>query len=98
MKILRILILAVAIPVFVSAMLADAIDQDGMTARTLQISSLTDDLDFLCHKTKQPIALSGLPPAEEPCPASPYTIIRVSAFNANTQILLPFFLRPPPAS
>jgi|GEM_PF-4943162 len=98
MKTLRILILAVAIPVFVSAMLADAIDQDGMTSRTLQISSLTDDLDLPCHKIKQPIALNSLPTVGEPLPACPYTIIHVSAFNANTQIRLPYFLRPPPVS
>ena len=98
MKTLRILILAVAIPVFVSAMLADAIDQDGMTSRTLQISSLTDDLDLLCHKTKQSIALSSPLPLAEPFPACPYTISHVSAFHANLQIPLSLFSRPPPVS
>lgn len=98
MKTLRILILAVSIPVFVLGMLADAIDQDGMTSRKLQISSLTDDLDLLCHKTKLSIALSIPSSLAEPLPARPYTIIRVSAFHANLQIPLSLFSRPPPAS
>jgi hypothetical protein len=98
MKALRILILMIAIPVFVSALVADAIDQDGISSRTLQISSLTDDLDLFCHKTKLFISLSSAPSPAEPFPARPYTIIHAGAFNANNQILLPFFLRPPPVS
>jgi len=96
MKALRILILMIAIPVFVSTIVADAIDQDGIATRILQISSLNDDLDLSCHKVKQSFALSSLPSLAGPLPASPYTIIHVSAFNAHTQIRLPFFLRPPP--
>jgi hypothetical protein len=98
MKALRILILMIAIPVFVSATVADAIDQDGIAPKTLQISSLTDDLDLLCHKTKQSIVLSNPPSMAERCPARPYTIIHVSAFRANLQIPLPLFSRPPPVS
>ena len=69
MKALRILTLMIAIPVFVSAIVADAMDQDGIAPRTLQLSSVADDLDFICHKAKQGIALSGLPPQAEPLPA-----------------------------
>jgi hypothetical protein len=98
MKTLRILILLIAIPVFVSALVADAIDQDGIAPKTLQIRSLADDLDLFCQKAKQSIALSSPPSLAEPLPARPYTIIHVSAFNANSQIRLPFFLRPPPVA
>ena len=98
MKLLRILILVITLPVFVSAIVADAIDQDGVASRILQISSLNDDLDLPCHKVKQSFALSSLPSLAEPLPARPYTIIHVSVFHASTQILLPFFLRPPPVS
>ena len=96
MKTLRILILTVAIPVFVTAIVADAIDQDGIASRILQISSLNDDLDLSCHKVKQSFALSSPLSLAGPLPARPYTIIHVSAFNAHMQIRLPFFLRPPP--
>jgi hypothetical protein len=61
MKALRILILVLTLPVFVSAVLADASDQGGSAARTLQISSSAADLDLLCDKLKQP-TLSGIIP------------------------------------
>ncbi len=98
MKLLRILILVITLPVFVSALVADALDQDGIAPKTLQISSLADDLDLICHKVKQGIAQSNPSCQAEPLPASPYTIIPVSAFNTIAQIHLPFFLRPPPVA
>jgi hypothetical protein len=96
MKALRILIPVLCIPVFVSAMVADAIDQGSIVSMTLQISSLTDDLDLLCDKTKLSIALSGPPEPARPFLASQYTIIHESAFKTSPRILLPFFLRAPP--
>ena len=98
MKTLRILILVVSVPVFVLALVADAMDQDGIAPKTLQISSLADDLDLFCHKTKQSISLSSPSPLAEPIPSRPYMIVDVSAFTANARAHLPYFLRPPPVS
>jgi hypothetical protein len=96
MKALRILIPVLCIPVFVSAMVADAIDQGSIVSRTLQISSLTDDLDLLCDKTKLSIVLSGPPDPAKPFLARQYTIIHESIVKISPRILLPFFLRAPP--
>lgn len=96
MKTLRILIPVLCIPFFVTAMVADAIDQGSIVSRTLQISSLTDDLDLLCDKAKLSIALSGPPDPAKPFLARQYTIIHECAFQASSRIILPFFLRAPP--
>jgi hypothetical protein len=96
MKALRILVLVVSLPVFVSAMFADAIDPGTIVTRTLQISSLTDDLDLICEKIKLSIASSGLPQPVRPFLAHQDTIIHENAVKASVQFLLPFFLRAPP--
>ena len=96
MKVLRILIPVLIIPFFVSAMFADAIDQGTIVTRTLQISSLTDDLDLICEKIKLTIASSGLPQPVRPFIAHQDTIIHENAVKASVQFLLPFFLRAPP--
>jgi hypothetical protein len=96
MKALRILIPVLLIPVFVSAMLADAMDQGSIVPMTLQLSSLTDDLDLLCEKTKLSIASTDPPQLERPFLARQKTIIHESAFKASDRFLLPFFLRAPP--
>jgi hypothetical protein len=98
MKALRILIPVLLIPVFVSAMFADAMQQDSVVSRTLQISSLDDDLDLLYEKTKLSVALSDPPQLAMLFPARQNTIIHESAFNASARFLLPFFLRAPPLS
>lgn len=96
MKTLRILILVLSIPVFVSAVLADAIDQGGIVARTLQISSAGDDLDLLCDKLKPYGALSRPPQPAGPSRPCQRAIVQESAFKAITRTSLPFFIRPPP--
>ncbi len=96
MKALRILVLVVFLPVFASAMLADAIDQGSIGSMTLQISSLTDDLDLLCEKTKLCIALSDPPEPARPSMDHRNTMIHESALTAGVRFLLPFFLRAPP--
>jgi hypothetical protein len=96
MKTLRILIPVLCIPFFVSAMVADAIDQGSIVTRTLQVSSLTDELDLLCDKTKLSIALSGPPESARPFLARQYTTIQESAARISPRILLPYFLRAPP--
>jgi hypothetical protein len=96
MKALRILIPVLLIPVFVSAMFADAMDQGSIVSMTLQISALTDDLDLLCEKTKLSIALSDPPQPARPFLACQNTIVHESVFTASAQFLLPFFLRAPP--
>jgi hypothetical protein len=96
MKTLRILILVLFIPAFVSAMLADATDQGGSAARTLQISSNADDLDLLCDKLKQ-TALSGiLPQSAERASTCPCSFTDERAVRTIFQVLLPFALRAPP--
>jgi hypothetical protein len=96
MKALRILIPVLLIPVFVSAMVADAIDQGSIVSMTVQISSLTEDLDLLCEKTKLFVALSDPSQPVRPFAARQNTIIHESAVKASAQVLLPFFLRAPP--
>jgi hypothetical protein len=98
MKTLRILIPVLLIPVFVSAMVADAMEQDSIVSRTLQISSLNDDLDLLCEKTKISVALSDPPQLARLFLARQNTNIHESASKASAQFLLPFFLRAPPLS
>ncbi|HET6489121.1 MAG TPA: hypothetical protein VFG28_05110 [Syntrophales bacterium] len=98
MKTLRILIPVLLIPVFVSAMFADAMQQDSVVSRTLQISSLNDDLDLLCEKTKLSVALSGPPNLAGLFLAHQNTILHERAFTASARFLLPFFLRAPPLS
>jgi len=96
MKALRILIPILIIPFFVSAMFADAIDQGTIVSRTLQISSLNDDLDLLCEKTKIFVALSDPPQLPRLFCARQNANIHESASKASAQFLLPFFLRAPP--
>jgi hypothetical protein len=96
MKTLRILILVISIPLLVSAMLSDAVDQGGFITRTLQISSTTDDLDLLCDKLKHAGTVSNPPRPVGPFLVNQRAAIHESAFKANTRILLPFFLRAPP--
>jgi hypothetical protein len=96
MKALRILIPVLCIPFFVSAMVADAIDQGSIASKTLQISSLTDDPDLLCEKTKLSMALSGPPEPARTFLARQYTIIREGAAEISPQVLLSYFLRAPP--
>ena len=96
MRALRILIPVLCIPFFVSGMVADAIDQGSIVSRTLQISSLTDELDLLCDKNKLSIALSGPPEPFRPFLARQYTIIHENAARISPRILLAYFLRAPP--
>jgi hypothetical protein len=96
MKALRILIPVLLIPVFVSAMVADAMEQDWIVFRTLQISSLNDDLDLLCEKAKIPVALSDPPQLPSLFRACQNTNVHESAVKASARFLLPFFLRAPP--
>ena len=96
MKALRILILVLTLPVFVSAVLADASDQGGSAARTLQISSNAADLDLLCDKLKQPTLSGIIPQYAERASARPYAFTDESAVRTNSQVLLPFSLRAPP--
>jgi hypothetical protein len=96
MKTLRILIPVLFIPFFVSATVADAIDQGSIVARTLQISSLSDDLDLLCDKTRLSIALSGPPEPAKLLLLSPYAMIHESVVKISPRFLLAFFLRAPP--
>jgi hypothetical protein len=96
MKTLRILILAVAISVFVSTMLADASDQNGMTSRTLQISSNTDDLDLLCDKLKHTALSGNLPQFTERAATRPCSSAEESVVRTTFQVHLPFSLRAPP--
>jgi|WetSurMetagenome_2_1015567.scaffolds.fasta_scaffold18342_4 hypothetical protein len=98
MKALRILILVVFLTVFVSAMVADAMEQDSIVSRTLQISSLNEDIDLLCEKTKIPVALSDAPHLASLFLARQNANIHESASKASAQFLLPFFLRAPPLS
>jgi hypothetical protein len=67
-----------------------------MVSVTLQISSLTDDLDLLYEKTKLSIALSDPPQLARPFLACQNTIVHEGVFKASAQFLLPFFLRAPP--
>jgi hypothetical protein len=96
MKALRILILVLTLPVFVSAVLADASDQGGVVARTLQISSNAADLDLLCDKLKQPTLSGIIPQSAEQASARPTAFTDERAVRTNFQVLLPFSLRAPP--
>jgi hypothetical protein len=96
MKALRILIPVLLIPVFVSAMIADATDRGSIVSMTLQLSSLIDDLDLLCEKTKLSIALNSPPQPVRPFAERQNTNVHESAVKAGAQFLLPFFLRAPP--
>ncbi len=96
MNALRILIPILIIPFFVSAMFADAMDQGSIVTRTLQISSLTDDFDLLCEKTKISIAVSNLSQPARPFPAKERSMIAGRAVRTSPRILVPFFLRAPP--
>jgi hypothetical protein len=84
MKTLRILILVLFIPAFVSAMLADATDQAGSAARTLQISSNADDLSGI------------LPQSADRASTCPCSFTDERAVRTIFQVLLPFALRAPP--
>jgi hypothetical protein len=96
MKALRILILVLFVPVFVSAVLADAADQGASVARTLQISSIAADLDLFCDKLKQ-TALSGnfLQYTERASMPSCF-FTEEGAVTTTFLVLLPFSLRAPP--
>jgi hypothetical protein len=96
MKALRILILVLTLPVFVSAVLADASDQGGIVARTIQISSNAADLDLLCDKLKQPTLSGIIPQSAEQASARSFAFTDESAVRTNFQVLLPFSLRAPP--
>ena len=96
MKALRILILVLFIPVFVSAVLADATDQGGSPARTLQISSNDDDLDLICDKLKHTTLSGGHPQTAERAATCPCSFTEESAVRTTFQVHLPFSLRAPP--
>ena len=96
MKPLRILILAVTLAVFVSVTLADAVDQDGVASRTIQIRSAADELDLLCDKIRPPV-LSVSPRSSAP----PVPVRRSAGYHEDAvqpvfDLLLSFFLRAPP--
>jgi hypothetical protein len=96
MKALRILILVLFVPVFVSAVLADAADQGASVARTLQFSSFTADLDLLCDKLKQTALSSNFLQYTERASTCSCFFIEKNDVTTTFLVLLPFSLRAPP--
>jgi hypothetical protein len=96
MKALRILMLVLFLPVYVSAVLADAADQGGSVSTTLQISSIGADLDLLCDKLKQTTLSGSILQYTESASARSCFLTEERAVTTTFLVLLPFSLRAPP--
>jgi hypothetical protein len=96
MRALRILILVLFVPVYLSGVLADAAGQGGSVSRTLQISSIAADLDLLCDKLKQTTLSGSILQYAESASTRCCFFTEERAVTTTFLVLLPFSLRAPP--